>query len=44
VLIDNKIDNRGFEISKFSIKKLKKEIDILKTYIKTNFNTLFNTI
>jgi len=42
--INNKIDNRGFKVFKFSIEKLKKKINILKIYIKTSFNTLFSTI
>ena len=44
MLINNKINNRSSKVSKFFIKKLKEEINILKIYIKTNFNTFFNTI
>jgi len=44
MFINNKIDNKSFKVSEFSIKKLKKEINVLKTYIKTGFNTLFSII
>ena len=38
------MNNKSSKVFKFSIKKLKEEINALKTYIKTNFNTFFNTI
>jgi len=44
VFIDFEINNKSFEISEFSIKKLKEEINALKFYIKTKFETFFNII
>jgi len=41
---NNEINNKNSKISKFSIKKLKEKINILKIYIKTGFNIFFSTI
>jgi len=38
------MDDKSFKVFKLFIKELKEEINTLKTYIKTSFDTLFSAI